>query len=132
MNTFELASEYLEEKGYKILRTNSETGYIGFRYRYNTIHFIADEDDEQYFSVSTTLCETAPGDDTDKYLEKCNHVNSNIKIAKVFAHDDTLVVTSEVCYVDEHDFDYIFERAISTTISGKIKYKSLLKYPQLG
>lgn len=125
MDTFELAKEYLTSKQYKILDEDRKEGHIAFRYQMNTIHFIGNADDNNFFYLSLPGVNDVTEDNLPQVKELCHKINRETKLVKLYVLDDVLVVATEIYYLAKEDFVFQMTNALKHLIAAKIKYYKL-------
>ncbi len=126
MTTFELAKAFIASQRYQILDEDSSDGHIAFRFQMNTIHFWAnDDDDEHFFFVTLPNFTDVTEDNIAQVKENCHKINKEAKMVKLFILGDVILMSAEVYYLAAEDFAFQMKNALNHLVAAKVMYRKL-------
>lgn len=119
-DNYKLIQEIIAKMGYKVLDDDGETITVFFQL--NVIHICPDEQDGGFVTVFTTLGETITQESRVEALEKCNRLNSKIKVMKFCIFDDDVLASSEFFFRNKNEVKFQLTNALSQTAMAKSLY----------
>ena len=123
MDCIEFAKEYINSKGFKIEDENENI--IAFKYQMHILHIWRNDSDERFACIALTNFTDITPENTPQIKEICNEMNTNIKQAKLYVMDETIMATAEVYFRDQEDFNFQTEIALRNLMGAKIQFKKL-------
>ena len=125
MSTIELAKEYIARKHYKVLEEVSDMSHIAFRYQLNTIHLWQDKEDKQFLKLDLILALDVTENNFAQVKDVCQNLNSECKMVKFYVHNEILLATVEIFYVEKTDFMFHIKNALDHLVAAKVEYLKL-------
>lgn len=119
---YKLIQGTIDKLGYKVLDEDGETITVFFQL--NVIHICPDEQDGGFVTVFTTLGETITQESRVEALEKCNRLNSKIKVMKYCVYEDEVVATSEFFFRNKTEVKFQLLSALNQIAAASAVYSN--------
>ena len=117
---YKLIQGTIDKLGYKVLDDDGETITVFFQL--NVIHICPDEQDGGFVTVFTTLGETITQENRVEALEKCNRLNSKIKVMKYSVFEDDVLASSEFFFRNRNEVKFQLTTALNQIAMAKSLY----------
>lgn len=119
---YKLIQGTIDKLGYKVLDEDGETITVFFQL--NVIHICPDEQDGGFVTVFTTLGETVTQENRVEALEKCNKLNSRIKVMKFSVFEDDVLASSEFFFRNKTEVRFQLTTALNQLAAAKTIYSN--------
>lgn len=117
---YKLIQGTIDKLGYKVLDDDGETITVFFQL--NVIHICPDEQDGGFVTVFTTLGETVTHENRVEALEKCNKLNSRIKVMKYSVFEEDVLTSSEFFFRNRSEVKFQLTTALNQIAMAKSLY----------
>ena len=117
---YKLIQGTIDKLGYKVLDEDGETITVFFQL--NVIHICPDVQDGGFVTVFTTLGETITQENRVEALEKCNRLNSKIKVMKYSVFEDDVLASSEFFFRNRNEVKFQLTTALNQIAMAKSLY----------
>lgn len=121
-DNYKLIQETIAKLGYKVLDDDGETITVFFQL--NVIHICPDEQDGGFVTVFITFGETVTHENRVEALEKCNKLNSRIKVMKYSVFEDDVLASSEFFFRNRNEVKFQLTTALNQLAMAKSLYNN--------
>lgn len=118
--TYKLIQDTIARLGYRVLDDDGEIITVFFQL--NVIHICPDDQGSGFVTVFTTLGESITHENRVEALEKCNKLNSRIKVMKYSVFEDDVLASSEFFFRNRNEVKFQLTNALSQTAMAKSLY----------
>ena len=118
--TYKLIQDAITRLGYRVLDDDGEI--LTVFYQLNVIHICPDEQDGGFVTVFITLGESITHENCVEALEKCNKLNSRIKVMKYSVFEDDVLASSEFFFRNRNEVKFQLTTALNQIAMAKSLY----------
>lgn len=120
--TYKLIQDTIARLGYKVLDDDGEI--LAVFYQLNVIHISPDMQDGGFVTAFTTIDETITHENRVENLEKCNRLNSRVKVMKFCIFEDDVLASSEFFFRNKNEVKFHLTTALNQLAAAKTIYSN--------